>query len=296
MFFETPTYGWWVSTAAVGLHLSTGLHNVITWMKIRPFLTRRSSALFIGTLVLVQPYWVLEMYATYAYFNNLNDALFPRTRPVETAFRDPWWVAGCGKLLWVIKSHYALSLYEVVTVSPRFGVMLASMGFSIAFVVLDILSVTDVLADALPLGVNPFWKLALVLKCLTDTVILDDFKTALDRLWAFRRHSVAGPRAHDLSAGGYAGRAPTSSWTMSSRERGPAPVSPRRATMRDLSSDLPPLQFTPGRSRTPDLTHFEMQPPVPARGVVVVTSTWQTAVEPARGAKEVPTHTDMSRS
>lgn len=294
LFFETPTYGWWLSTAAVGLHLSTGLHNVITWMKIRPFLTRRSSALFIGTLALAQPYWVLEIYATYAYFNNVNEWLFPRTRPIETAFRDPWWVAGCGKLLWVIKSHYNLSLKEVVTVSPRFAVMLACMAISIACVILDILSVTDVLADALPIGVNPFWKLALVFKCLTDTVILDDFKTALDRLWAFRRTSLAGPRAHDpvASADGYAGRGPGSSWKMSSRERGP----PRRNTARDLDADLSSFRFPPGRARTPDITQYEMQPPVPARGVVVVTSTWQTAIEPAQDAKAAPSHMAIAES
>lgn len=298
MFFDTPTYGWWVSTAAVGLHLSTGLHNVITWMKIRPFLTRRESALFIGTLALVQPYWVLEMYATYAYFNNLNEWLFPRTRPIETAFRDPWWVAGCGKLLWVLKNHYALTIGEVITVSPRFAVMLVSMGLSIAFVVLDILSVTDVLADALPIGVNPFWKLALVFKCLTDTVILDDFKTALDRLWTFRRTSLAGDGAHDpiASAGGYVRRPPNSSWTMSGRDRRPSLASPPRDAARDLDSDLVPLQFTTGQPRMPDLTQYEMQPSVPARGVVVVTSTWQTATEPASNAKDAPIHTASAQS
>lgn len=31
-------------------------------------------------------------------------------------------------------------------------------------------------------GINPFWKLALVFKCLTDTIMLDDFKTELKRL------------------------------------------------------------------------------------------------------------------
>lgn len=33
---------------------------------------------------------------------------------------------------------------------------------------------------------NPFWKLSFVFKCLTDSVVLDDFKTALDRLRAFK--------------------------------------------------------------------------------------------------------------
>jgi hypothetical protein len=35
-------------------------------------------------------------------------------------------------------------------------------------------------------GINPFWKLSFIFKCLTDSVVLDDFKTALDRLRAFK--------------------------------------------------------------------------------------------------------------
>lgn len=171
--------------------MSTQLHSVIAWMKVRPFMSKRASRIFIGSVLLVQPYWVLEIFATFTYFNNINSWLFPRTRPIETVFRDPWWVASVGKLLWVLKSHYDLTLREVVTISPRFAIMVAAMILSIVFVILDILSVTDTLSDALPVGVNPFWKLALVFKCLTDTVILDDFKTALDRLWSFRRTSLA---------------------------------------------------------------------------------------------------------
>jgi hypothetical protein len=47
-------------------------------------------------------------------------------------------------------------------------------------------SVTDAFASSLPVGINPFWKLSFVFKCLTDSVVLDDFKTALDRLHAFK--------------------------------------------------------------------------------------------------------------
>lgn len=47
-------------------------------------------------------------------------------------------------------------------------------------------SVTGALASSLPVGINPFWKLSFVFKCLTDSVVLDDFKTALDRLRAFK--------------------------------------------------------------------------------------------------------------
>jgi hypothetical protein len=31
-------------------------------------------------------------------------------------------------------------------------------------------------------GINPYWKLALIFKCLTDNIMLDDFKTELQRL------------------------------------------------------------------------------------------------------------------
>lgn len=164
---------------------------MIAWLKIKPFLSKRSSRLFIGSVVLVQPYWILEVYATFTFFNNLpNGHLFLRTRPIETIFRDPWWVAASFKLLWTIKRTYEMTFRQVVTISPRFAIMLFAMALGIIFVLLDILSVTGVLSDALPVGVNPFWKLALVFKCLTDTVILDDFKTALDRLWALRSESL----------------------------------------------------------------------------------------------------------
>lgn len=69
---------------------------------------------------------------------------------------------------------------ELIWASPRFGVLLFSMSLSIAFVVLDVLSVTPVLDMG---GINPFWKFAFVFKCFTDTIFLDDFKTVLDKLW-----------------------------------------------------------------------------------------------------------------
>lgn len=253
--------------------------------------------IFIGSLAMVQSYWILEIYATFAYFNNINEGLFPKVRPVETLFRDPWWIASCGKLLWVIKSHYNLSFKEVVTVSPRFAVMLVCIVISLIFIAFDILSVKDPSFAHLPVGVNPFWRLALVFKCLTDTVILDDFKTALDRLWAFRRVSFSATRAQDptASAGGYASRDHNSSWTISSRERGPPPGPPCRAAMRQTNADLSSFQFRPRRPRSPELSQHEMQPPVPARGVMVVT-TWKTDVEPAEHVNEAPGHVAVAES
>lgn len=154
-------------------------------MKLRPFLSRTVSRLFIGTVILVQPYWVVEMYANFTYFHNVN-TIFLRTRPWEALCRDPWWILAACLLIYNIKAKYDLTLTQIVRISPRFAVMLGAMVLSICFIVLDVLSVTAALKSVLPVGINPFWKLSFVFKCLTDSVVLDDFKTALDRLRAFK--------------------------------------------------------------------------------------------------------------
>lgn len=185
LFFKSPLHAWWLSVAAIFLNASWSLHNVIAWMKIKPFLRKKGSYLFIGTVILAQPYWVLEIYANFAYFHGVND-LFLRTRPWEALCRDPWWIFTTVFLFWVIKTQYDMTLKEIIRISPRFGIMLLAMVTSIVFIVLDILSVTGALKLPGATGINPFWKLAFVFKCLTDAVVLDDFKMALDRLRAFK--------------------------------------------------------------------------------------------------------------
>ncbi|KAL4764186.1 uncharacterized protein BDW70DRAFT_130505 [Aspergillus foveolatus] len=182
IFSKEPIYGWHLSASAIGLNVSWSLHNVIAWMKNRPFFSKRVSNIYIITVLLVQPYWVLEIYANFTYFNNVNK-IFLTTRPLEPLFRDPWWVITTISLFYTIKREYNFGIRELVTISPRFGIMLASMCLSLAFVVVDECSVLGVFNSAsLPSGVQPFWKLSFIFKCLCDTVILDDFKTALDRM------------------------------------------------------------------------------------------------------------------
>lgn len=154
-------------------------------MKLRPFLNKTSSRIFLGTVILTFPYWVVEITANFLYFHNINN-LFLRTRPWEALCRDPWWVAAAIFLMYNIKTKYDLSLAQIFKISPRFAVMLLAMTLSIIFIVLDVCSVTDAFSSVLPTGINPFWKLSFVFKCLTDCVVLDDFKTALDRLRAFK--------------------------------------------------------------------------------------------------------------
>ncbi|KAK5044411.1 hypothetical protein LTR84_011283 [Exophiala bonariae] len=185
ILFNPPVYAWWLSVAAIFLNASWSLHNVIAWMKLRPFLSKTASRLFIGSVILVQPYWVVEIYANFTYFHNVND-IFLKTRPWEALCRDPWWILAAVVLIYNIKTRYDLSVVQIVRISPRFAVMLGAMFLSICFIVLDVLSVTSALKSALPVGINPFWKLSFVFKCLTDSVVLDDFKTALDRLRAFK--------------------------------------------------------------------------------------------------------------
>jgi DNA modification methylase len=80
LFFRTPIFAWWLSVGAIFLNASWSLHNVISWMKIKPFLSRPVSWGFIGTVILVQPYWIAEIYANFAYFHGHNK-IFIKTRP-----------------------------------------------------------------------------------------------------------------------------------------------------------------------------------------------------------------------
>lgn len=186
LFFNSPVHAWWLSVSAIFLNASWSLHNVIAWMKIKPFLSKPASYLFIGTVILVQPYWVAEIYANFAYFHGAN-TIFLRTRPWEALCRDPWWIITTVYLFWIIKTQYEMGLKEILRISPRFAIMLLAMVLSMVFILLDILCVTQVIQFVgLATGINPFWKLAFVFKCLTDSVVLDDFKMALDRLRAFK--------------------------------------------------------------------------------------------------------------
>jgi hypothetical protein len=199
-FFRPPIWGWYLSSTVIFLIISWNLHNVISWLKNKPFLTKRYNAIYIGTIILVQPYWVLEIYANFTYFNPPYTRLFSSTRPLEALCRfvlcnclgyqstndsdsDPWWIFTALNLFWNIKYRYEFKPLELVRISPRFGVLLLSMSLSIIFIIVDLFAVTPVL----PIGyINPFWKFAFIFKCFTDTIVLDDFKTALDKLSRYK--------------------------------------------------------------------------------------------------------------
>lgn len=87
--------------------------------------------------------------------------------------------------------------------------MLAAMCLSIVFIIVDTCSVLGVFGKiSLPVGIEPFWKvrkycissttekenahkipstqISFIFKCLCNTIILDDFETAPDRIRAYR--------------------------------------------------------------------------------------------------------------
>ncbi|KAF2484802.1 hypothetical protein BDY17DRAFT_323629 [Neohortaea acidophila] len=199
IFTNPPTYHWYLSATAIPLNTSWSLHNVIAWIKNKPFLSRRASLFYIITVALAQPYWVVEIVANWLYFGGWSN-MFVHTRPFEALFRDPWWVFTICSLFWNIKSRYEFGYLELILVSPRFGVLLGAMILSICFTILDILAVTRVISGSgLPDGINPFWKLSFVFKCLTDTIVLDDFKTALDRLKRYKLSQLGGTFSNNYS-------------------------------------------------------------------------------------------------
>jgi hypothetical protein len=80
-------------------------------MKTKPFMGRKTSIVYIVTVIMVQPYWVLEIYANFMYFNFSND-LFLKTRIFEALFR---YVAHLAPLLpHIILAHNPYSYLTVI--------------------------------------------------------------------------------------------------------------------------------------------------------------------------------------
>jgi hypothetical protein len=196
IFVRDPAYGWYLSTTATLLFISYFLHNVVSWLKIRPFLPRWGSRFFIISLLCVQLFWVAEAWSNFAYFNALGSDVNVRTRPWEALVRDPWWIFTTWRLIDIIKKTYNFKLWALVRINTRFGVMLLCMALSIVFLLTDVVfSAAKLTANS---GINPYWRFALVFKCASDTIFLDDFKSVLDDIVA-RKFSSTGDGVHHRS-------------------------------------------------------------------------------------------------
>lgn len=79
-------YGWYLSATAELLYLSTLVHNVVAWLKIRPFLTRRGSVIFVGSFIMTIPPVLFQSINNFLFFNNISD-LYTKVRPYEALMR-----------------------------------------------------------------------------------------------------------------------------------------------------------------------------------------------------------------
>jgi hypothetical protein len=166
---------------------------VVSWLKIRPFLPKWGSWLFVISLIAVQPFWIAESWSNFEYFNNLGNDANLKMRPWEALVRDPWWIFTTWKLIDSIGKAYSFKVIDLVKINQRFGVMLACMFISIAFLLTDV--IVSALHHSAASGINPYWRFALVFKCASDTIFLDDFKKVIDGIVA-RKFSSAGGTAH----------------------------------------------------------------------------------------------------
>lgn len=121
-------------------------------------------------------------------------------------------------------------------------------------------SVTGALSSSLPIGINPFWKLSFVFKCLTDCVVLDDFKTALDRLRAFKVNRLGSFAAEnggslplEATTNGIAGSQEAKKMEMrSSSPDGDDLAKPR--VLSNESSDITDVEPSKPKDRTSQIT------------------------------------------
>ena len=218
-------YGWYLSSTAALLYTSWQVHNAVAWIKIKPFLSPLGSKIYIGTVALVTPLIILQIVDNFRYFNNISE-LYLKIRPYEPLFRyvssflgssqhgfgndrltqcrDPWWIFTCSYLLYMVRSRYSFPIFQLLYRCPRFTIMLLSMALSIIFIALDIVSsVVPSFNGKDVIGINPYWKVQLVFKCFADTVILDDFRTALERLRKYVFNDE--PTIDNTTIGGEAG-------------------------------------------------------------------------------------------
>jgi hypothetical protein len=205
-FMSFHGYGWYLSSTAMLLYCSWFIHNLVAWLKIKPFIVSDSAGgslfpattgkwiryVYLGTLCCTIPPIILQITDNFRFFNNLGN-LYVRVRPYEPLFRDPWWIFTCLVLFHVVSKCYGTGVLELVKRSPRFGILLGAISAAIVFTCLDIASSIHEFIGSTD-GINPWWKLSLVCKCLTDTIMLDDFKTELRRLGVKRLKRDEGER------------------------------------------------------------------------------------------------------
>jgi hypothetical protein len=96
-FMAFDGYGWYLSSTAALLYSSWVIHNIVAWMKVRPFFCDPKSLfkpstgkwvrnIYLGTLACSVPPIILQIFDNFRFFNNIND-FYRKVRPYEPLFR-----------------------------------------------------------------------------------------------------------------------------------------------------------------------------------------------------------------
>lgn len=169
---------------------------------------------------------------------------------------DPWWLFTTCSLFYTIKREYNFGLIELIRVSPRFGVMLFSMCLSIAFIVVDTLSVLSVFQSVLPTGVEPFWKVCInerqhLPKMITaDSIFVTSCPSSSNVSATWSSLTISRPRWTACAPTGYV------AWI---RCRSPACPRPTRAT-----TEIPRIRSTIPMPAVPRISSISKVPPAAA--------------------------------
>ena len=90
-------YGWYLSSTAALLYSSYFVHNVVAWIKIRPFFIdpgslfrpktgKIATGIYLVTLAMTIPPMILQIVDNFMFFNNIEE-LYSNVRPTEPLFR-----------------------------------------------------------------------------------------------------------------------------------------------------------------------------------------------------------------
>lgn len=149
-FMAFRGYGWYLSTTAALLYCSCFTHNVVAWLKIRPFFVGPHTSfrpgvckwvrrVYLTTLAMTVPPVIFQIFNNYRFFNNIS-RLYVRVRPYEPLMRDPWWIFSCLVLFHMIRACYSLNIFRLMAECPRFGILLAAIFLAVVFTILDVLA------------------------------------------------------------------------------------------------------------------------------------------------------------
>jgi hypothetical protein len=249
-FMDFQGYGWYLSSTASLLYVSSWIHNFVAWLKVRPFVVEPNYIFTLETgKIIAMTYRItlalsvvpisLQIVNNFQFFNNINER-YAAFRPYETLMRYAKDSISLGRHSEILTrtlgirggcspaSFYSMSSPNAMAPAPwnSSNVLLAlessswqlrwqwsSPSWTLSPLLKRVWKVERTGTSAAPTllhlplttltrSINPWWKLYLVFKCATDTIMLDDFKTELSRLRVAPRQSAhqqtTSPGYHDL--------------------------------------------------------------------------------------------------